>query len=103
MWFEQTLTGVYLSHLPKGGVPQRKCSGNMHIYPKFLLLLTAVAAACNSAVALTVNVRSPGSVVRAVESAKFDFNDAVTDVMAPHDVELVRRVGWTYSDTSRPP
>lgn len=65
----------------------------MH-FPTRFLVFGALLAFLSTVTALSVDVT--GRAEAAVRETKvFEFSSN-TDVMAPHDVELVRRAGWTY-------
>ncbi|EKM50845.1 uncharacterized protein PHACADRAFT_212777 [Phanerochaete carnosa HHB-10118-sp] len=66
----------------------------MH-FPTRFLILGALLAFTSTAAALSIDVARREVNVVAREAKVFEYNRG-TDVMAPHDAELVRRAGWTY-------
>ncbi|KIP07595.1 hypothetical protein PHLGIDRAFT_13121 [Phlebiopsis gigantea 11061_1 CR5-6] len=70
----------------------------MQLQPRFLLLVAILSFACTLGLALSIEVAvgstSSASVdMHAPVSAKFGYNEAATDIMAPHDVELANKRG----------
>ena len=67
----------------------------MRFATRFLLFASLVAAASHAVSGLSIAARSDVEVI--TRDVKVDFS---TDVMPPHDVELVRRAGWTYNNST---
>lgn len=67
-----------------------------------ILLLVALLAAASETGALSLRSHRPDVELasRGPVSNKVTFDYSGAELMAPHDVELVRRLGrWTYNDT----
>lgn len=76
----------------------------MQLTARFLFLASALTAACSSVAALSI--RTDGNEVlhdvdvrTASAKAVFEYHEDGTALMAPHDVELVRRASWTYNNS----
>ena len=70
---------------------------------KFLLFVFALVAIAHTSLALSIQGGSAGLVTRentvdVPSKAVLDVKAEDKAVMAPHDVELVRRASWTYSN-----
>ena len=72
----------------------------MRFYSNSILpaLLTAIAIA-HCANGVSIQARDAELAVREVSSNKATFEYEGGELMAPHDVELVRRVSWTYNNS----
>ena len=57
-------------------------------------VLLAIAA---TSLALSIQVERSEAAVGEVKSFEYDASSSA--LMAPHDVKLVRRVGWTYRNS----
>ena len=78
----------------------------MQLTARFAAIASAVVLACTSVSALSIRVDSGNGlrevlVREPVEKAVFEYKAEDKELMAPHDVELVRRVTWRYNDTSK--
>ena len=67
----------------------------------FLSALLAAITIAHCANGISIQARDAELAVREVSSNKAVFEYGGNELMAPHDVELVRRVSWTYNN-SRP-
>ena len=78
----------------------------MQLTARFTALASAIAVACTSVAALSIRVNDGNSprdvaVREPIVKTVFEYNAENKELMAPHDVELVRRVTWRYNDTSK--
>ena len=72
-------------------------------YPSLSFVLAALLVAVtitHYVGAASIEVRGTELATREVSSSKATFEFVGTDLMAPHDVELVRRVDWTYTKST---
>ncbi|GJE90495.1 hypothetical protein PsYK624_066330 [Phanerochaete sordida] len=67
------------------------------------LLLASMIAFKSQTLALSIRVDGGDLAARAIVESRevVEFAHVDNDVMAPHDVELVRRVGWTYHNNQK--
>ncbi|GJE90523.1 hypothetical protein PsYK624_066630 [Phanerochaete sordida] len=68
-----------------------------------VLLLGFSLAFTGYAFALSIRLGTDDIAARAIVESRevVEFTHVDTEVMAPHDVELVRRVGWTYHNNQK--
>lgn len=73
-------------------------------FPTGFLLLASMVAFATQVLALSVRVDAVDVAARKITASSVkrevvSFSHVGSEVMAPHDVELVRRVGWTYRNS----
>lgn len=69
----------------------------MRLSPQFSLI--ALLTIAGTALALSIQVERSKVDVR--EAKTFEYDASGTELMAPHDVELVRHSSWTYKNSER--